>query len=122
MTVEKDPECRCCGAWAKAYRMSGCEVVTCVETDMDAFKATLKVPEGVRGCHIAVIDGYYLEGYVPLEAPKRHMRSGRHRGSRCRRMPVGSLGMGADPAASSDMVAVPRDSSKAYVDIPIRPS
>jgi hypothetical protein len=32
---------------------------------MDALKDKLKVPDGVRSCHTAQIDGYLIEGHVP---------------------------------------------------------
>jgi hypothetical protein len=36
--------------------------------DMTAVKAELGVPEDSWSCHTAVIDGYVVEGHVPIEA------------------------------------------------------
>lgn len=123
MTVHKDPYCGCCGAWAEAYRMAGYEVETRDEADMDALKTRLKVPEDVRGCHTAVVDDYYLEGHVPLEAAEKLLKERPAlAGLAVAGMPKGSLGMGSDPSASYDVMAVPRDGSTPYLYMAVRPS
>jgi hypothetical protein len=123
MTVHKDPYCGCCGAWASAYRMAGYKVETRDEEDMDAFKARLKVPKDVQGCHTAVVGGYYLEGHVPLEAAEKLLRERPAlAGLAVAGMPKGSLGMGTDPEASYDVMAVPRDGSTPYVYMAVPPS
>lgn len=123
MTVHKDPYCGCCSSWAKAFGMAGYLVETRDENDMDAFKARLKVPDDVRGCHTAIVDGYYLEGHVPLEAAEKLLKERPAlAGLAVAGMPAGSLGMGTDPAASYDVLAVPRDGSNPYVYMAVRPS
>ncbi|MBO0134654.1 DUF411 domain-containing protein [Agrobacterium burrii] len=123
MTVHKDPYCGCCGAWAKAFGVAGYRVETRDEDDMDAFKARLKVPDEVRGCHTAMMEGYYLEGHVPLEAAERLLKERPAlAGLAVAGMPKGSMGMGTDPAASYDVMAVPRDGSNPYVYMAVRPS
>lgn len=122
ITVHKDPNCGCCSAWAKAYAAAGYRVVTRDEIDMDAFKASLNVPADVHGCHTAVADGYYLEGHVPLEAAAKLLKERPSlAGLAVAGMPRGSLGMGNDPAASYDVMAVPRDGSEPYVFMAVRP-
>jgi hypothetical protein len=122
MTVHKDPYCGCCGAWAKAFSTAGYKIETRDEDDMDAFKSHLKVPEDVRGCHTAVVHGYFLEGHVPLEAADKLLKEGPAlAGLAVAGMPAGSLGMGTDPAASYDVMAVPRDGSKPYIYMAVRP-
>lgn len=123
MIVHKDPYCGCCGAWASAFEAAGYRIETRNEDDMDAVKERLQVPSDVWGCHTAVVDGYYLEGHVPLEAAER-LRKERPpvAGLAVAGMPKGSLGMGSDPAASYDVMAVPKDGSKPYVYMEVRPS
>ena len=41
------------------------------EADMSAFKRDLGVPDEASGCHTTVIDGYVVEGHVPLAAIDR---------------------------------------------------
>ena len=82
---------------------------------MNAVKAKLKVPSGLHGCHTAVVDGYYLEGHVPLEAALRLLQEA------VAGMPKGSLGMGTDANASCDVMAVPKDGGRPYVYAAVRP-
>jgi hypothetical protein len=123
LTVHKDPYCGCCEAWGKAFEAAGYRVETQNEQDMDTVKNRLKVPSNVWGCHTAVVDGYYLEGHVPLEAAEKLLKERPSvAGLAVAGMPNGSLGMGSDPAASYDVMAVPKDGSKPYVYMEVRPS
>tara|TARA_R110002020_G_scaffold69730_9_gene181440 strand:- start:16965 stop:17414 length:450 start_codon:yes stop_codon:yes gene_type:complete len=121
--VHKDAYCGCCGAWASAFEAAGYRVETRNEDDMDAVKERLQVPSDVWGCHTAVVDGYYMEGHVPLEAAEKLLKERPPvAGLAVAGMPKGSLGMGTDPNASYDVMAVPKDGSKPYVYMEVRPS
>ena len=74
MTVHKDPNCGCCAAWASAFGRAGYDVRTVNEADMDAVKNGVKSPLICGGCRTAEVDGYYLEGHVPLEAAEKLLR------------------------------------------------
>ena len=122
MTVHKDAGCACCAAWASAYSKAGYVVSTVNEPDMEAIKKSLAVPSELRGCHTAEIDGYYLEGHVPLEAAERLLRERPPlAGLAVAGMPSGSLGMGSDPGPDYEVIAVPRDGSKPYVYLAVHP-
>lgn len=78
--------------------------------DIDVVKDRYNVPADLRGCHTAVVAGYYLEGHVPLQAVTRLLAEKPDlAGLSVPGMPVGSLGMGDDPAASYDVIAINRD-------------
>ena len=64
----------------------------------------------MEGCHTAMIDGYFLEGHVPLSSVQR-LLSERPAiaGLAVPGMPAGSLGMGEDPAARYDVHYVQKD-------------
>lgn len=65
MTVYKDPNCGCCGAWVNHVRKAGF-TVRVVESDaMDAIKKQYGVPDALASCHTAEISGYVIEGHVP---------------------------------------------------------
>ncbi len=122
MTVHKDPYCGCCEAWASAFEDAGFAVEVRNEEDMNAVKAKLKVPSGLHGCHTAVVDGYYLEGHVPLETGLRLLQEKPAlAGLAVAGMPKGSLGMGTDADASYDVMAVPKDGGRPYVYAAVRP-
>ena len=65
ITVYKSSTCGCCTKWVDHIRANGFAPVVHDEEEMDALKDKLKVPEGVRSCHTAQIDGYLIEGHVP---------------------------------------------------------
>ncbi|MCF1469885.1 DUF411 domain-containing protein [Agrobacterium vitis] len=110
MVVYKDPNCGCCGAWADAMKNAGFSVKTEDVDDVDLVKDRLKVPGSLRGCHTAVVAGYYLEGHVPLEAVRKLLAvKPEIAGLAVAGMPVGSLGMGESPGASYDVMLVGKD-------------
>ena len=71
ITVYKSKSCGCCVEWVDYLRQNGFEPTVHDEEDMDAIKAELGVPGGVRSCHTAVVDKYLIEGHVPAADIKR---------------------------------------------------
>ncbi|MCV9997449.1 DUF411 domain-containing protein [Pararhizobium sp. YC-54] len=116
MVVYKDPNCGCCHAWAEAMAKAGFSVKAEDVADIDAVKDRYKVPGDLRGCHTALVAGYYLEGHVPLEALTRLLTEKPDlAGLSVPGMPAGSLGMGDDPDASYDVIAIGKDgTSRVY--------
>lgn len=111
MTVHKDPNCGCCGAWADAMKNAGFEVEVRNVDDLAAIKRRFGVPSEMEGCHTASVDGYFLEGHLPLEAVERLLEERPDvAGLAVPGMPNGSLGMGNDlSVASYDVWSVGRD-------------
>ena len=121
MTVHKDPNCGCCHLWADAMRKAGFDVRLYDVDDLAPIKARLGVPGDFEGCHTAEMEGYFLEGHVPLSSVRRLLAERTAvKGLAVPGMPSGSLGMGNDPSASYDVVAVPL-SGKPYLFEPVRP-
>src|SRR3954469_21006930 len=71
ITVYKSASCGCCAEWVEHVRKNGFEATVHDEEDMDAIKAQLGVPSGVRSCHTALADKYLIEGHVPAADIKR---------------------------------------------------
>jgi len=110
MVVYKDPNCGCCHAWADAMKKAGYLVTAENVDDLDAVKKRFAVPADLQGCHTAVVAGYYIEGHVPLDAVTRLLAEKPEiAGLAVPGMPAGSLGMGDDPGASYDVIAVGKD-------------
>jgi hypothetical protein len=121
MTVHKDPNCGCCHLWAEAMQKAGFDVRLNDLGDLAPIKARLGVPGDLEGCHTAEIEGYFLEGHVPLSSVRKLLADRPAiKGLAVPGMPTGSLGMGDDPAASYDVVAVPL-SGKPYLFEAVRP-
>lgn len=119
MVVYKGPACGCCERWAKALEAAGRPLRMEEVEDMDAVKARWGVPEETWNCHTAVADGYVFEGHVPLKAVQRVLKEKPDIiGIAVPGMPVGSLGMGDDPKASYDVVAIGKDGAQSvYMEV-----
>nr|WP_245451149.1 DUF411 domain-containing protein [Pseudaminobacter arsenicus] len=112
IAVYKTPWCGCCHAWAEAVGKAGYQVKTVDLEDLSQIRKQAGVPTEMEGCHVAAIEGYFLEGHVPLEAIEKLLAERPAiSGLAVPGMPQGSLGMGEDPAATYQVYAVARDAS-----------
>ncbi|APG94548.1 DUF411 domain-containing protein [Sinorhizobium americanum] len=109
MVIYKDPLCGCCESWTAAMRAAGLVVEVHNESDMTAIKRRFAVPPDMEACHTAVLDGYLIEGHVPLEALRKLLAERPDiAGLAVPGMPAGSLGMGDDPQAAYEVYAFSR--------------
>jgi hypothetical protein len=74
ITVYKSSTCGCCTKWVDYIRENGFEPTVHDEEGMDAIKANLGVPVGVRSCHTALVGKYLIEGHVPAADIRRLVR------------------------------------------------
>ena len=95
MTVYRDPSCGCCEAWAGIAREAGYQVKVIDRPDMPAIKAQYGVPDQLLSCHTTIVNGYAVEGHVPLEDVQRLLteKPAAIRGIAVAGMPLGSPGM-----------------------------
>ncbi len=94
VTVYKDPECGCCGAWVDHLKANGFAVKVHEVRDMTPHRQRLGVPERLSGCHTAVAGGYTIEGHVPAAEIKRLLAERpKAKGLAVPGMPQGSPGM-----------------------------
>ena len=71
VTVHRSPSCGCCHVWEEYLSARGATITPVDATDLGALKASLGIPERLWSCHTAIVDGYIVEGHVPLEAIER---------------------------------------------------
>ena len=101
MTVHKDPNCGCCGAWVKHVQAAGFRVRVIETPEIDAVKTRLGVPDALASCHTAEIGGYVIEGHVPAAEILRLLAERAvARGLAVAGMPTNSPGMEVRGAAS----------------------
>ncbi|WP_374679069.1 DUF411 domain-containing protein [Bosea sp. 47.2.35] len=94
MTVTRDPNCGCCGAWVTHVKAAGFPVEVIEIDDVAPLKTKLGVPDALASCHTAQVGGYVVEGHVPAEAIKRLLAERpKAIGLAVAGMPVGSPGM-----------------------------
>ena len=96
ITVYKDKNCGCCGAWVDHLRAAGFKVNAINSDDMSAVKKRLSVPESMGSCHTAVVDksGQVIEGHVPAAAVSKLIARPSVKGVAVPGMPANSPGMG----------------------------
>lgn len=68
VTVYKSPTCSCCHEWEAYLRAAGYRVESIPTEDMATVKARFGLPEATWSCHTAVIEGYAVEGHIPVAA------------------------------------------------------
>src|SRR3989344_7037471 len=65
----KGAGCGCCEVYLKYLQSkSGLEINTEEKTDVLDIKNRYGVPRKLESCHTAIIDGYFVEGHMPIEA------------------------------------------------------
>ena len=94
IAVIKDPDCGCCTEWVAHLRSAGFVVEVTDTREQPAISARLGVPEELRGCHSATVEGYVIEGHVPAADIARLLaEKPAGRGLAVPGMPMGSPGM-----------------------------
>lgn len=96
ITVYKDPNCGCCGAWIEHLREAGYKVKAVDSDDMAAVKKRLGVPGDLESCHTGVVEasGQVVEGHVPATALAKLIAAPAVKGVAVPGMPANSPGMG----------------------------
>jgi hypothetical protein len=92
----RDPGCGCCLEWAKRIERAFGKKLPVIDTpNMAAVKKAQGVPDDLRSCHTALIQGVVVEGHVPPEDIKRLIALRRKgvKGLAVPGMPAGSPGM-----------------------------
>lgn len=106
MRILASPGCGCCHAWADLARARGFAVSVEDFTDPAAQKSALGIPRELASCHTIEADSYVFEGHVPFDALDAVLRDRPNiTGLSVPGMPMGSPGMGDDPAARYDVIA-----------------
>lgn len=92
--VWKDPTCGCCTSWVERLRAAGYPVEVMDVADINALKREKGIPGHLTSCHTALIDGYLVEGHVPVAVIDRILAERPEvAGVAVPGMPMGSEGM-----------------------------
>ena len=122
LTMYRDANCGCCLAWAGHVERGGVHDVEAVShPDMAAVKAAHGVPADLLSCHTAVVDGYVIEGHVPVADIERLLaeRPEGVAGLSVAGMPVGSPGMEhGDHRQAYQVIAFGPDGRKVWSSYP----
>ena len=92
--VYKSATCGCCSKWVEHLQANGFTVRTTNREDLAGLKAKHGVPRRVQSCHMAVVNGYVVEGHVPAADVQRLLKERPAIvGLAVPGMPIGSPGM-----------------------------
>ncbi|MFA5371821.1 MAG: DUF411 domain-containing protein [Sideroxydans sp.] len=115
ITVHKSPTCGCCEKYVDYLRENGFKVNALNENDMDAIKKRHSVAH-VASCHTGLINGYVVEGHVPVAAIRKLLKERPDIvGISAPGMPMNSPGMGEMKKGTLTIYAVPKDGKEPYV-------
>src|SRR3989344_7694770 len=67
-TYYKSISCGCCDVHSKYLDSKGFDIKVNNLQDVTAIKSQFGIPRDLESCHTAVIDGYFVEGHIPVEA------------------------------------------------------
>lgn len=113
--VMKDPNCGCCSAWIEILEDDGFAVTTELSpgTLLMRYKLDNGIPQEMVSCHTGRVDGYMIEGHVPVAEIRRMLDERPDAvGLAVPGMPYGSPGMGPESEREAyEVFLVRRDGS-----------
>ena len=110
VVIYKSPSCGCCVKWEVYVRSRGFEVASVMTDDIAAVKAKHGVPAELASCHTATVEGYVLEGHVPVQSIQRLLSERpAARGLVVSGMPAGAPGMGGEKTGTWTIYAFTKD-------------
>ncbi|MFK7848573.1 MAG: DUF411 domain-containing protein [Rhodothermales bacterium] len=112
IVVYKTPTCGCCKKWVTHLEEAGFTVKTTDLDDLSNIKQQFGVPQNLRSCHTAVVDGYVVEGHVPADVVQKMLTEKPEiAGISVPGMPIGSPGMEVEgrPADRYKVLAFKKD-------------
>lgn len=111
--VLTDPNCGCCGAWMAILQQAGFAVTSEASAGVALYreKAARGITPEMSSCHTADVEGYVIEGHVPVADIRRLLAERPDAlGLAVPGMPYGSPGMGPEDAREAyDVMLMLRD-------------
>jgi len=113
-TLYKPLQCGCCEEYAKYLEGHGfkLKVESLPDRQFEMTKRLAAVPERLYGCHTLAVDGYVVEGLVPIDTLNKLLtEKPKIRGISLPGMPVGSLGMPGRKTSPLIIYEIPQGST-----------
>ena len=108
----KNPQCSCCEGYAAYLRQNGFEVEVKPSNDLAEISSKAGVPADLEGCHTTFIEGYVVDGHVPVDVIQKLLKGKPAiAGITLPGMPMGAPGMGGPKSAPFTIYAVTKDGS-----------
>ena len=109
-TLYKNPQCSCCEGYAQYLEKNGFKVDVKPTNDLAEISRNAGVPEDLEGCHTMFVDGYVVDGHVPVEIIRKLLaEKPAIAGITLPGMPSGSPGMVGQKTETWTIYAVTKD-------------
>ena len=109
-TLYKNPQCSCCEGYAAYLRNNGFAVDVKATNDLAQISLKAGVPERLQGCHTMFINGYVVDGHVPVKTIRKLLaEKPAIAGITLPGMPAGSPGMVGQKKGPFTIYAVTKD-------------
>ena len=106
----KNPQCSCCEAYAAYLEKNGFKVDIKPVNDLSQISSEAGVPANLEGCHTIMVDGYVVDGLVPVDVVKKLLTDRPAiAGIVLPGMPVGAPGMGGTKNETWTVYAFTKD-------------
>jgi hypothetical protein len=114
-TLYKNPHCGCCEEYAKYLDQNGFDVQVVETFDLPSVKREHGVPEALEGCHTTLVDGYVIEGHMPVDLVKRLLaEKPAIKGISLPGMPTGTPGMPGKKTAPFTVYEITEGNQRVY--------
>jgi hypothetical protein len=115
VTLYKSPTCGCCAKYVDYLKENGFSVKAINQNDMDSIKKRYGVAS-VASCHTALVNGYVVEGHVPVSAIDKLLKQKPAiAGISVPGMPKNSPGMGEMKKGTLTIYRIPKQGEAATV-------
>jgi hypothetical protein len=112
VTLYKNPQCSCCESYAQYLNENGFKVEPKSTNDLAEISRKAGIPEELEGCHTSFIQGYVVDGHVPVKTIRKLLdEKPAIVGITLPGMPPGSPGMNGDKTGPLTVYAVSGDGS-----------
>jgi hypothetical protein len=111
-TLYRDPSCGCCGSYAAYLRQNGFTIDVKPTLELAEVSHNAGVPPDLQGCHTTFLDGYVVDGHVPVNVIRK-LLSERPKiaGVTLPGMPTGSPGMTGEKTAPFTIYAFTKNAA-----------
>jgi len=114
--VYKDISCGCCHEYIAYLNKHGIAAIGKNVADIWAVKQIAGIPDDMASCHTMMIDGYIVEGHVPLAAIERMLHERPDIvGIALPGMPPGSPGMNGEKEDPFTIYAITKSGAEIYM-------
>ena len=109
-TLYKNPQCSCCESYAAYLRKNGFEIDIKPTNDLAEISRKAGVPENLQGCHTMFVNGYVVDGLVPINTVRKLLsEKPAIAGITLPGMPLGAPGMGGSKEGLFTIYAITKD-------------